>query len=99
MAWWMWALVLWATGASVAVLWLAAELSEERSRELVRPSADPLSLPWLPGLDPDPSPLIRFDPRSIVAAAPAAVSSIATAARAASSRMRATALPLRRSDH
>jgi hypothetical protein len=99
MAWWMWALVVWATGASVAVLWLAAEVSEARSQELATPSADPLSLPWLPGTEPDPAPMIHLDPRSIVAATPAAISSIAAAARAALSRMRAAAVPLRPSDH
>jgi hypothetical protein len=71
MPWWVWALVAWSTAASVAVLWLAAEVSQIRSREL-QESAAPLELPWAPGTSPDPFPLFQFDPKSIVATAQAA---------------------------
>ena len=71
MAWWVWALIAWSTGASVAVLWLAAEVSKGRSRELQESTA-PLELPWVPGTSPGPLPLFRFDWKSIVATAEAA---------------------------
>ncbi len=68
MAWWVWALIAWSTAASVAVLWLAAVVSDVRSGEL-QDSAAPLELPWVAGTSPDPFPLFRFDPKSIVATA------------------------------
>ncbi len=71
MAWWVWALIAWSTAASVAVLWLAAVVSDVRSREL-QDSAAPLELPWVPGTSPDRSPLFQFDTKSIVATAQAA---------------------------
>ncbi len=71
MAWWVWALIAWSTAASVAVLWLAAAVSDLRSREL-QESAAPLELPWAAGTSPDPFPLFQFDPKSIVATAQAA---------------------------
>ena len=72
MAWWVWALIGWSAAASVAVLWLAAEVSDLRSRELQESSAAPLELPWVPGTSPDHLPLFQFDPKSIVATAQAA---------------------------
>ena len=74
MAWWVWALIAWSTAASVAVLWLAAEVSDLRSRELQESSPAPLELPWVPGTSPDPSPPfhLQFDPTLIVAAVQAA---------------------------
>ncbi len=72
MEWWIWALIAWSTVASVAVLWLAAEVSNVRSRELQDSSAAPLELPWVSGTSPEPLPLFQFDPKSIVATAQAA---------------------------
>jgi hypothetical protein len=72
MSWWVWALIAWSTAASVAVLWLAAEVSDVRSRELRESSAAPLELPWISGTSPDPLPLFQFDPKSIAVTARAA---------------------------
>ena len=72
MAWWVWALIAWSTAASVAVLWLAAYVSDLRSRELQESSAVPLELPWIPGTSPEPSPPFQFDRKGIVATAQAA---------------------------
>lgn len=72
MAWWVWALVAWSSAASVAVLWLAAEVSDLRSLEL-QESAAPLDLPWLSATSPDPLPPFQFGPKSIAAAAGAAL--------------------------
>ena len=75
MAWWVWALVAWSSAASVAVLWLAAEVSDLRSRELEE-SAATLELPWVPATSPDPLLRFQFGPEAIVAAAKAAVARI-----------------------
>ena len=74
MAWWLWALIAWSTAASVAVLWLAAEVSDLRSRRFGESSGEPLELPWLPGTSPDPSLLFHFDPASLVVTARARLS-------------------------
>ncbi len=74
MAWWIWALIAWSTAASVAVLWLAAEVSHLRSRQVGESSAEPLELPWQPETSPDPSPLFQFNPNSLVATAQARLS-------------------------
>lgn len=68
MAWWVWPLVAWSSAATVALLWLAAEVSDLRSREL-QESAAPLELPWVPATSPDPLPPFRFGPKSLMAAA------------------------------
>lgn len=84
MSWLVWALIAWSTAASVAVLWLAAEVSALRSRELQESSAVPLELPWVPGTSPDPSAPFQFDLKAIVATARAAVTRSELGNRAAS---------------
>jgi hypothetical protein len=65
MTWWMWAMVAWATVASVAALWLAVTVYTERSGERLSPSSDPIDLPWMANAAAEDGPLFHFDPRAI----------------------------------